>query len=136
MKPRINIITLGVKNLEESTAFYEKGLGLPKMDFEGGITFFALNGSWLSLYSWDSLAQDVSVEPKGLGFRGITLAHNVNSDADVLTVLDQAKAAGAEIVKPGQKASWGGFSGYFSDLDGHLWEVVHNPFFWPGPKDV
>lgn len=135
MKPSINIITLGVKDLARATKFYEEGLGFPKMDFEGDISFFTLNGSWLALYPWDKLGEDAQVSAKGQGFRGVTLAHTVESEEEVLNILEQAQSAGAKIIKPGQKADWGGFSGYFSDLDDHLWEVAYNPFFWPGPKN-
>lgn len=129
------MITLGVKDLEKATHFYEKGLGLPKMPFEGNISFFNLNGSWLGLYPWDLLAEDLKVSLHGLGFRGVTLAHNVESEEAVVAVLAEAEAAGARIIKPAQKTDWGGFSGYFADLDDHPWEIAHNPFFWPGPKD-
>ncbi len=135
MKPRINIITLGVKDLNSAAAFYEGGLGFPRTNFVGDIVFFSLNGSWLSLYPWDLLAQDALVESSGSGFRGMTLAHNVGSEKQVLELLEKAKNAGAKIIKPAQQTEWGGFSGYFADLDGHLWEIAHNPFFWPGPKD-
>jgi len=135
MKPRINIITLGTKNLEGATKFYEYGLGFPKMDFDGNVSFFELNGSWLSLYPWELLAQDALVESASSGFRGFTLAHNVENEKQVVELLEKAKNAGATITKPAQKTEWSGFSGYFSDLDGHLWEIAYNPFFWPGPKD-
>ncbi len=135
MKPRINIITLGTKDLTKATRFYEGGLGFPKMDFEGNISFFMLNGSWLSLYPWELLAQDAQIDAASSGFRGITLAHNVENENQVTDILEQAKNAGANIVKQAQKTEWGGFSGYFTDLDGHLWEIAYNPFFWPGSKD-
>ncbi len=135
MKPRINIITLGTNNLDLATNFYEKGLRFPKLAFDGDISFFELNGSWLALYPWDLLAADATVDKSGSGFRGVTLAHNVNSEDKVEDILKEAKVAGASIIKPAQKTDWGGFSGYFSDLDNHLWEVAFNPFFWPGPKD-
>ncbi len=77
MKPRINMITLGVKDMEKAIQFYANGLGLPRMPFEGGAAFFALNGSWLSLYSWNALAEDATVNVSGSGFRGITLANVV-----------------------------------------------------------
>lgn len=135
MKPRINMITLGVADMEKSIHFYEKGLGLPRMPFEGGAAFFTLNGSWLSLYQWDALAEDATVSRDGAGFRGITLAHVVSSKEEVVEVLNQTVHAGGKIVKQAQEVFWGGFSGYFSDPDGHLWEVAWNPHFWPGPKD-
>ena len=135
MKARINIITLGVKDLEKSIHFYELGLGLPRMPFEGIVAFFELSGSWLSLYPWSALAEDAEVNATGEGFRGVTLAHNVASKSEVDEVMAQAEKAGAIIQKPAQDVFWGGYSGYFSDPDGHLWEVAWNPHFWPGPKD-
>lgn len=133
MDPRVNIITLGVKDLSKATEFYQTGLGLPKMDFAGNISFFTLNGSWLALYPWELLAQDAQMAPAGSGFRGVTLAHNMANEEEVAKLLIQAENAGAKIVKQAQKAEWGGFSGYFADLDGHLWEVAYNPYLWPGP---
>ena len=135
MKPRINMITLGVSDMQKAIRFYEKGLGFPRLPFEGGAAFFTLNGSWLSLYPWDGLAEDVTVSGNGTGFRGITLAHVVSSKAEVVEVLNQAVHFGAKLVKPAQDVFWGGYSGYFADPDGHLWEVAWNPIFWPGPKD-
>ena len=135
MKPRINIVTLGTKDLSRATKFYEEGLGFPKMHFEGPISFFMLNGTWLSLYPWELLAQDAQIDVASFGFRGVTLAHNVEHEHQVTEIMEQAKKAGAQVVKTAQKTEWGGFSGYFTDLDGHLWEIAHNPFFWPGPND-
>ena len=135
MKARINMITLGVKDMDRSIHFYEHGLGLPRMSFEGNVAFFNLSGSWLSLYPWSTLAEDADVSAKGEGFRGVTLAHNVASKSEVDEIMAQAEKAGAIIQKPAQDVFWGGYSGYFSDPDGHLWEVAWNPHFWPGPKD-
>lgn len=135
MKPRISMITLGVTDMERAIRFYEKGLGLPRMPFEGGAAFFMLNGSWLSLYPWVALAEEATVSENGTGFRGITLAHVVSSKEEVAEVLNQAVRSGGKLMKPAQDVFWGGFSGYFADPDGHLWEVAWNPHFWPGPKD-
>ena len=135
MKPRISMITLGVMDLERSIRFYEQGLGLPRMESPPEVAFFTLNGSWLGLYSREALADDAGVSPEGSGFSGIAIAHNVDSESAVDEVLEQAVSAGAKLVKPGQKVFWGGYSGYFSDPDGYLWEVAHNPLFWVGPKD-
>ncbi|ACM18699.1 glyoxalase/bleomycin resistance protein/dioxygenase superfamily protein [Geotalea daltonii FRC-32] len=135
MKPRINMITLGVGDMEKAAAFYERGLGLPRMPFEGGAAFFMLNGSWLSLYPLNALAEDATVAANGTGFRGIALAHVVSSREDVDEVLNQAVKAGGTLIKPAADVFWGGYSGYFADPDGHLWEVAWNPHFWPGPTD-
>ena len=135
MRARINTITLGVNDLEKSIDFYEHGLNLPRMPFEGNVAFFQLSGSWLSLYPWSLLAEDANVSATGEGFRGVTLAHNVASKLEVDEIMTLAENAGANIVKPAQDVFWGGYSGYFSDPDRHLWEVAWNPHFWPGPKD-
>jgi hypothetical protein len=135
MKPRISMITLGVRDLEASVRFYEQGLGLPRMESPPEVAFFTLNGSWLGLYGREALAEDAQVSPQGSGFSGFALAHNVESEAQVDELLAQAVAAGATLAKPGQKVSWGGYTGYFKDPDGHLWEIAHNPFFWVGPRD-
>jgi uncharacterized protein len=135
MKPRISMITLGVRDLDTSIRFYEQGLGLPKMDSPPDVAFFTLNGSWLGLYGRESLADDAGISADGTGFAGIAIAHNVDSPEAVDKVLEQAVSAGAKLVKPGQKVFWGGYSGYFADPDGYLWEVAHNPLFWVGPMD-
>lgn len=129
MEPRISIITLGVSDLERSITFYRDGLGLPKREGPDGIAFFDLRGTWLSLYSRESLAEDALVPAQGSGFSGITLAHNVRSPEDVDATLEEAVKAGATLRKPGQKVFWGGYSGYFEDPDGFLWEVAWNPGF-------
>jgi len=129
------MITLGVRDLAASVDFYEKGLGFPRMASEPEVAFFPLNGTWLGLYGRDALAEDAQVQAAGSGFEGFTLAHNVESEQAVDDVMARAVAAGATLVKSPQKVFWGGYSGYFKDPDGHLWEVAHNPFFWIGPKD-
>lgn len=136
MKPRISMITLGVSDIERSITFYQEGLGFPKMESPPEVAFFTLNGSWLGLYSRDSLAEDAAVSAEGSGFSGFTLSHNVASESEVDQTITQAVAAGATLVKPAQKVFWGGYSGYFKDPDGYLWEVAHNPHFWVGPKDI
>ena len=135
MKPRINMITLGVRDLEKSIAFYEHGLGFPRMPFEGEVAFFELDGTWLALYPWSALAEDALVSDRGRGFRGVTLAQNVAGKSEVDEVMAEAEKAGATIKKHAQDVFWGGYSGYFSDPDDHLWEVTWNPHFWAGPKD-
>jgi catechol 2,3-dioxygenase-like lactoylglutathione lyase family enzyme len=128
MKPRISMITLGVRDLAASVAFYAQGLGLPRMESPPEVAFFTLDGTWLGLYGRQALAEDATVQAEGSGFTGVTLAHNVASEAEVDALLKQAVAAGGRLF-------WGGYSGYFADPDGHLWEVAHNPHFWVGPPD-
>lgn len=129
------MVTLGVKDLETSIRFYRDGLGFPQIETPPTVAFFNLNGSWLGLYNWDSLAEDATVSPEGSGFNGFALAHNLHSEAEVDQVMEMAISAGATLVKQPQKVFWGGYSGYFKDPDGHLWELAHNPFVWMGPED-
>ena len=135
MKPRISMVALGVNDLERAIKFYKEGLGLPMLESPPGVAFFNLKGTWLGLSTRDSLANDAGINPVGSGYSGINLAHNVNSEEEVIEVLNQAVRGGAKLVKNAQKADWGGFHGYFQDPDGHLWEVAYNPFAWIGPKD-
>lgn len=136
MQPRISMITLGVDDLDRAIRFYEQGLGLPRMDSPPDVAFFPLNGTWLGLYGREALAEDATVPAAGSGFEGFALAHNVASEQEVHRLIDQAVQAGATLVKAPQKVFWGGYSGYFSDPDGHLWEIAHNPLFWVGPADA
>ncbi|WP_297792815.1 VOC family protein [uncultured Marinobacter sp.] len=135
MKPRISMITLGVSDLQRSIRFYEQGLGLPRMDSPPEVAFFTLNGTWLGLYGRDALAEDALVLGRSEGFAGFSLAHNVSSEYEVDEVMAEAVAAGAVVTKPAQRTDWGGYAGYFSDPDGYLWEIAHNPLFWVGPAD-
>jgi uncharacterized protein len=131
MEPRVSIITLGVRDLERSLRFYRDGLGLPTtMNGDKGIIFFQTGGVCLALYPYEKLARDVAeaFNVERSKFTGITLAHNVRAREDVDRVLKQAEKAGAKIEKPGQEAEWGGYSGYFSDPDGYLWEVAWGAF--------
>ena len=135
MKPRISMITLGMRDLSSAIEFYETGLGFPRMESPPEVAFFTLNGTWLGLYGREALAEDAQVSAEGGGFEAFTLAHNVASEQEVDEVVAQAVKAGGTLVKEPQKVFWGGYSGYFKDLDGHLWEVAHNPFVWIGPED-
>jgi len=135
MQPRISMITLGVRDLARAVEFYEKGLGFPRLDSPPEVAFFTLNGTWLGLFGREALAADAGVQAAGEGFEAFALAHNVRSAEEVKRVVAQAVEAGATLVKPPQPVFWGGFSGYFKDPDGHLWEVAYNPFFWIGPGD-
>ncbi len=137
MQARISMISLGVKDLQTAIKFYQQGLGLPRKEpYSDEIAFFDLSGTWLGLYPWDKLAEDVTVSQEGSGFRGVTLAHNVKSKEEVKSIISQAIGAGATLVKEAQDVFWGGYSGYFSDLDGHLWEIAWNPHLWIGPEDT
>ncbi|MEI9887965.1 MAG: VOC family protein [Rhizomicrobium sp.] len=130
MKPKIGLITLGVRDFARSLAFYRDGLGFPTHNFKGeeDIVFFKLEGSWLALYPRDKLAEDATVADDGKGFCGVTLAHNEPSPEKVDETFALALKAGARAVKQPQKVFWGGYSGYFADPDGYLWEIAHNPF--------
>ncbi len=132
MDARISMISLGVEDLDRSIEFYRDGLGLPLRDGPSGIAFFTTSGTWLVLYPREKLAEDAQVEASGEGFRGFTLAHNVTTREAVDEVMREAKAAGAEIQKQPEETGWGGYSGYFRDPDGFLWEVAWNPHFWVG----
>jgi hypothetical protein len=135
MKPRISMITLGVRDFAAAVKFYEQGLGFPRMESPPEVAFFTLNGTWLALYGREALAEDATISAEGHGFESFALAHNVQSEAEVDAVVNQAVKAGATLVKKPQKVFWGGYSGYFKDPDGHLWEVAYNPHFWVGPRD-
>lgn len=134
MKPRITLITLAVEDVERSLAFYRDGLGFPTKgivgtEFEhGAVAFFDLQpGLQLALWPRAHLAHDAGL-PAGPGSATeFSLAHNVNSPAEVDAVMGQATRAGACIAKPAQRTFWGGYAGYFQDPDGHLWEVAWNP---------
>jgi len=131
MQPRISVITLGVADLERSLRFYRDGLGLPTTrTADEGIVFFQTQGATLALFPYGELADDVGPgwnEPRSR-FAGITLAHNVRERHEVNAVLAAAEAAGATIVKAADDTSWGGYSGYFSDPDGYLWEIAWGAF--------
>ena len=125
MEQRLTLITLGVSNLEQSAKFYLDGLGWKATeDSSDHIIFIQMNGFLLSLYPHNELAADATVNEDRSNFRGFTLAYNVSTPAEVDRVLDFAVQAGAKLTKPAQIATWGGYSGYFSDPDGFLWEVA------------
>ena len=134
MKPRITLITIGVDDLERSLRFYRDGLGLSTegivgQEFEyGAVVFIELqSGLRLALWPRKSIAHDTGLSPDTKSSIEFTLGHNVNSKSEVDAVMNQAKTAGAVIVKPAHDTFWGGYSGYFQDPDGHLWEVAWNP---------
>lgn len=129
MDARVSFVTLGVADIARARAFY-KALGFSASSAsQDAVTFFDAGGIVLALFGRGALAADAKVADSRPGFAGVALAHNVASEAAVDRVLAHAVACGATVTKPGQKAFWGGYSGYFADPDGHLWEVAHNPFF-------
>ena len=130
MEPRISLITLGVADLDRAVRFYRDGLGLPMREGFEGVAFFMTKGTWLALYPWAELAADAAVPAEGSGFRSFTLAHNLCSKEEVDALLAHVQTVGATLIKPAQDVEWGGYSGYFADPDGYLWEVAWNPFFW------
>jgi uncharacterized protein len=134
MKPRITVITIGVNDLDKSLAFYRDGLGLPTpgifgAEFEhGAVVFIDLdNGAKLALWPRESLAHDTGLPLQPPSQTDLTLGHNVSSKQEVDAVMEQAKKAGAKIIKPAGDTFWGGYSGYFLDPDDHVWEIVWNP---------
>jgi predicted lactoylglutathione lyase len=129
MEQRVSLVTLGVADLKRSREFYERLGWRRSMAKAEGVVFFQAGGMALALFPRQELAKDANVTPQGDGFRAISLAYNARNRAEVNAVLDEAEAAGAKLVKPAQDAWWGGYSGYFSDPDGFLWEVGWNPSF-------
>jgi predicted lactoylglutathione lyase len=129
--PRLTVVTLGVADLSKATEFYKSVLKTPPNTSTEGITFIELPGTWISLFPIENLAKDISPELSSSrsGFSGITLAHNAQSKEDVVAIMKRAKAAGARIIKEPQETFWGGFSGYFADLDNYFWEVAWGPMF-------
>jgi catechol 2,3-dioxygenase-like lactoylglutathione lyase family enzyme len=131
MEPRITLITLGVDDLERALGFYRDGLGFPlsSASVEGVVAFFRTGGAVLALWSRAALAADAGLPLDRSAFGGFALAHNVPTREAVDAVLAEAVAAGGRLLKPGTPTDWGGYSGYFADPDGHLWEVAWNPGF-------
>ena len=134
MKPRISVLTLGVCDLERAVEFYRDGLGLPTKgivgrEFEhGAVAFFDLSGGLkLAVWAQDDLAHDSGLPATPVSSTAMSIGHNVASRDEVDMVMDQARSAGADIVKPAEQTFYGGYAGYFRDPDGHLWEVVWNP---------
>ncbi len=134
MQPRMSMITLGVENLERSIKFYSD-LGFSRRGNQDDVAFFDLKGTWLGLYGRDALAEDAQVSAEGNGFKTFTISHNVATEDEAKEIIAHAVSVGATLVKEPQKVFWGGFSGYFSDPDGNLWEIAVNPFTWIGPEE-
>jgi uncharacterized protein len=138
MKPRITLITLGVDNLERSLAFYRDGLGLATpgivgREFEhGAVAFFDLEGgNKLAIWAREDLAHDLGIAKSPASPTDLSLGHNVRNRAEVDAVMEQAKRAGARVLKAARETFWGGYAGYFQDPDGHVWEVAWNPSLLP-----
>lgn len=131
MEPRVSFITLGVADLDRATRFYADVLKLPRIPMPdgAGVSFFEMGKTWLSLFPREDLAKDAGVSGEGSGFAGFSLAHNLGSIEAVDALLAELTAAGVRIVKPPHRAFWGGYSGYFADPDGFIWEVAWNPHF-------
>ena len=132
MEQRLSLVTLGVVDLARSRRFYEEGLGWRASGASTGeVAFFQLGAIALALWGREELAADAGLSGPGPGdgFAGVALAHNVRSHEDVDDLLSRATMAGGRLLKPGTDADWGGYTGYFADPDGHLWEVAWNPFF-------
>ena len=128
MEQRLTMISLGVDNMPASRAFYERlGWVANTAASNDDITFFQMGGIIMGLYGREALAAEAKLDV-GTGFGGMAIAHNTRTEAEVDAVLALAEKAGAKILKPGEKVFWGGYSGYFQDPDGHVWEVAHNPF--------
>jgi predicted lactoylglutathione lyase len=128
MKQSVSLITLGVSDYARAKAFYEAIGWSPAMDVKD-TAFFQANGVVLVLWARDKLAADLGIADDGAGWGGVALAHNVASDEEVDRVLEEARANGAEISRAPAPTFYGGYAGGFRDLDGHVWEVAHNPGF-------
>lgn len=138
MKPRVTVLTLGVDDLERALAFYRDGLGLATegivgQEFEyGAVAFFQLQGGlMLALWPRTSIARDSGLPLQAPSATELTIGHNVGSREEVDGVIEQARRAGAKVVKAAGETFWGGYAGYFQDPDRHLWEVVWNPQMIP-----
>ena len=127
---RVSLITLGVADVARATRFYEAlGWRYSSASVEGEVSFFHTHGAIVGVYDETKLAEDVRLSgEKPSRFRGVSLAINVESEEEVVAALEAAREAGAEVIE-GERASWGGYVGYFTDPDGHVWEVAHNPGF-------
>ncbi|SFL22605.1 VOC family protein [Shimia haliotis] len=131
---RVSLITLAVGDLERAAAFYE-AMGWRRVPSPDGVIAFDLIGQTLGLYDRAALAEDLGLPATGIGgFSGVTLSHNVRNEEDVAPLMARAEAAGGRILRPAGEVFWGGFIGYFADLDGHVWEIAHNPFSTLGPN--
>lgn len=134
MSPHISLVTLCVADIAKATSFYER-LGLEKSSAsQASVTFFRAGSVVLGLWNRKEQVEDAKAEDLWTGNGGIVVAMNCGSESEVDAMLNKARAAGATLLKPAAEVFWGGYNGYFADLDGHIWEVAYNPF-WPLDKD-
>ncbi|WP_380053287.1 VOC family protein [Falsihalocynthiibacter sp. SS001] len=134
MDQRVSLITLCVDDMEASAAFYE-ALGWKRVESQDGVVAFDLIGQTLGLYTKAGMAEELGIPLESIGgFSGVTLAHNLRTKEEVAPLLERAEKAGGRILKPAQDVFWGGYHGYFADIDGHVWEIAHNPFSPLGPN--
>jgi len=133
-RQRVTLITLGVRNMDRARAFYEGWGWSPHASSLPTLTLYQMHGAALALFDRDALAEDQAVVPDTLGTGAATLAQNCEDRAEVDAVFAAALDAGGTARKPPKEVFWGGYSGYFADPDGHVWEVAHNPF-WPLAED-
>ena len=130
MNQLVHLITLGVRDFEQSYKFYTETLGWkPASASQADVAFFQAGGVVFAIYPREKLAEDALVSPEGNGFSGITLAYNAQSESEVDKIIRDLKSKGVKIIKEPQKAFWGGYSSYFADPDDFRWEVAYNPFF-------
>ncbi len=129
LEPRISLVTLGVDDMKRARGFYERLGWTAASSSNDDVTFFNMGGVVFGLYGRKALAEDAQVEFSPAAFTGVSLAHNCESEERVDEVMAFAESSGAKVIKPPEKAFWGGYSGYFADPDGHLWEVACNPLF-------
>ncbi|WP_425045581.1 VOC family protein [Primorskyibacter sp. S87] len=132
MEQRVSLITIGVSDMDRAAAFYEK-MGWQRVQSPDDVIAFDLIGQTLGLYPLDRLADEMGLTAGDLGQGALTLSHNCHSEEDVRTILEDARSAGADILKEAQPVFWGGFHGYFRAPGNTIWEVAYNPFSMLGP---
>lgn len=131
------MVTLGVADVQRAATFYREGLGFPQLESPPTVAFFTLHGTWLGLFSAPALAKEAGVPYPDVRppSNPSSISYNVASEQEVEHMLAVAVAAGATVTAEPTKMHWGGYSAYFQDLDGHLWEIAYNPFMWVGPEN-
>ncbi|MCX7559179.1 VOC family protein [Sulfitobacter sp. F26204] len=127
MEQRISLITLGVRDAAALSAFYD-ALGWVRVETQDGVIAYDLIGQTLALYQLEKLAEDIGVDINSLGHGAMTLSYNVRTKEEVSRLMNLAQTAGAKVLKAAGDVFWGGHIGYFSDPEGHIWEVAYNPF--------